>query len=114
MNKKISKDIQSLINAYEFFVKGIDTKARDSKDRAYGGIVRAGKGILVESLGKSLVEISWRELGYDSSMLSTEKKTVKIPLNKKYLSRIKSPEVKKYIEDNIKDFYYPLRTDIHV
>lgn len=52
MNKKISKDIQPLINAYEFLVKGIDTKAKDSEDRAYGGVIRAGKGMLVESLGK--------------------------------------------------------------
>jgi hypothetical protein len=29
MDKKFSKDIQSLINAYEFLVKGIDTKAKE-------------------------------------------------------------------------------------
>lgn len=114
MKNKISKDIQALINAYEFLVKGIDTKAKDSEDRAYGGVIRAGKGMLVESLGKSLVEIAWKELGYDAKGLSMEKQTVKIPLNKNYLSRIKSPEVKKYIEENIKKFYYPLKTDIHI
>lgn len=114
MNKKISKDIQQLIDVYESLVKGIDTKAKDSEDRAYGGIIRAGKGKLVESLGRSLIEIAWKELSYDSSRLSTEKQTVKIPLNKRYLNKIKSPEVRKYIKDNIKDFYYPLRTDIHV
>lgn len=114
MNERTSKDIQSLINDYESLVKGIDTKAKGLKGRAYGGIVRAGKGKLVESLGKRLVEIAWKELGYDSSRLSTEKQTVRVPLNKHYLNRIKSPEVKKYIEDNIKVFYYPLTTDIHV
>lgn len=114
MKNKISKDIQSLISAYEFLVKGIDTKAKDSEDRAYGGVIRAGKGMLVESLGKSLVEIAWKELGYDTKRLSMEKQTVKIPLNKNYLGRIKSPEVKKYIEENIKEFYYPLKTDVHI
>lgn len=63
MDKKFSKNIQSLINAYEFLVKGIDTKAKESEDRAYGGIIRAGKGMLVESLAKSLIEIAWKELG---------------------------------------------------
>ncbi|MBI4711733.1 MAG: restriction endonuclease [Planctomycetes bacterium] len=114
MSKKSSKGVQSLINAYEFLVKGIDSKAKDSEDRAYGGIIRAGKGMLVESLGKSLVEIAWAELGNRPKRLSTEKQTVKIPLNEMYLNRIKSPEVKKYIKDNIKDFYYTLKTDIHV
>ena len=110
----MAKKLSELVNAYEFLVKGIDTKARDSDDRAYGGVVRAGKGLLVENLAKNLVEIAWENLGYESERLSLEKQTVKIPLNRSYLGKIKSPEVKKYIEDNIKDFYYPLRTDVHV
>ncbi|OQX18359.1 MAG: restriction endonuclease [Candidatus Altiarchaeales archaeon A3] len=114
MDKKISKDIQSLIEAYEFLVKGIDTKAKESEDRAYGGIIRAGKGMLVESLAKSLIEISWKELGINSSRLSLEKETVKIPIKKEYIKRVKSPEVKKFIKNHIDDFYYPLRTDVHV
>jgi len=43
MKRKLSEDIKSLINAYEFLVKGIDTKAKEAEDRAYGGIIRAGK-----------------------------------------------------------------------
>lgn len=114
MENKISGEFRQLINAYEFLVKGIDEKAKNSEDRAYGGVIRAGKGMLVESLGKSLIEIAWKELGYGSERLSMEKQTVKIPLNKNYLGRIKSPEAKQYIEENIKEFYYPLKTDVHV
>jgi hypothetical protein len=114
MHKKVSEDIRSLINAYEFLVKGIDTKAKESEDRAYGGIIRAGKGMLVESIAKSLIEIAWKELGRDSSRLSLEKETVKIPIKREYLKRVKSPEVKKFIKKHINDFYYPLKTDIHV
>lgn len=80
MNNKISKDIQLLINAYEFLVKGIDTKAKESEDRAYGGIIRAGKGMLVESLARSLIEIAWKELDRDPNRLSLEKEIVKIPI----------------------------------
>lgn len=112
--REVSEDIQSLINAYELLVKGIDNKAHDTEDRAYGGVVRAGKGLLVESIAKRLVEIAWQELGFNKKRLSTEKQTVKIPLKREYLDRIKSSEVKKYIKDNIKDFYYLLRTDVHV
>jgi hypothetical protein len=114
MDRKLAKDLRSLINAYEFLVKGIDTKAKEAEDRAYGGIIRAGKGMLVESLAKSLVEIAWKRLRRDPTRLSLEKETVKIPIKREYLERIKSPEVKKFIEEHISDFYYPLKTDIHV
>jgi hypothetical protein len=114
MDKKFSKDIQSLINAYELLVKGIDTRAKESEDRAYGGIIRAGKGMLVESLAKSLIEIAWKKLGRDPKRLSLDKETVKIPIKREYIERVKSPEVKKFIKEHINDFYYPLRTDVHV
>lgn len=113
--KKQSKGVLALINAYEFLVKGIDTKAKDNTDdRAYGGVIRAGKGLLVESMTKSLVEIAWEELGGDPQRLSLEKQTVKIPIKPEYIEKIKSPEVKEYIKKNIKDFYYTLKTDVHV
>lgn len=114
MHKKISEDIQSLINAYEFLVRGVDTKAKEAEDRAYGGIIRAGKGMLVESLAKGLIEIAWKELGRDPKRLSLVKETVKIPIKREYIERVKSPEVKKFIKNHINDFYYPLRTDVHV
>ena len=114
MKRKLSEDIKSLINAYEFLVKGIDSKAKEAEDRAYGGIIRAGKGMLVESLAKSLIEIAWKELGKDPSRLSFEKEIVKIPIKKEYIQRIKNPEVKRFIKEHINDFYYPLKTDVHV
>lgn len=112
--KKRSKQVLSLINAYEFVVKGIDAKAKDTDDRAYGGVIRAGKGLLVESMARSLVEIAWKELGGDPQRLSLEKQTVKIPIKPEYIDKIKSPEVKEYIKKNISDFYYTLKTDVHV
>lgn len=114
MNNEFPKDIQSLINAYEFLVRGIETKAKESEDRSYGGIIRAGKGKLVENLAKSLIEIAWKELNRDPGRLSLKKETVKIPIKKEYIERIKNPEVKKFIKDHVGDFYYPLRTDVHV
>lgn len=113
--KKHSKEIQSLINAYGFLVRGIDTKAKDNTDdRTYGGVVRAGKGLLVESIAKGLVKIAWKEMGEKAERLSLEKQTVKIPIKSEYVEKIKSQEAKEYIKKNIADFYYTLKTDVHV
>lgn len=113
--KKQSKEILSLINAYEFLVKGIDAKAKDNTDnRSYGGVIRAGKGLLVESMAKNLVEIAWKEIGGKPERLSLEKQTVRIPIKPEYVDRIKNPEVKEYIKKNIGNFYYTLKADVHV
>lgn len=114
MNKRINKKLSSIIKAYEALIKGIDTKAQDSIDRAYGGIVRAGKGKLVESIGKELVKIAWEGLGGNEEKLSFVNKTIKIPLKREYLNRIRNPEVKKYIERNIKKMFYRIKPDIRV
>ena len=44
-------------------IRGIEQIAKKDIDRAYGGIIRAGKGALVEEMCKMLVKIAWDELG---------------------------------------------------
>ena len=57
MNKeKIKDDVRRLIYAYNLIVDGIDHEAEES-DRAYGGVIRAGKGALVESLAKKWFQL---------------------------------------------------------
>jgi hypothetical protein len=114
MNEITDRQFFSIIKAYEVLVKGIDIKARSSLDRAYGGIVRAGKGKLVESIGKELIKIAWKELKRNEGSLSFLNKTIKIPLRKDYLSRIKDPEVKNFIEKNLKKMFYRIKPDIGV
>src|SRR3989338_3330185 len=114
MNKdKIKDDVRRLIDAYNLIVDGIDHEA-DESDRAYGGVIRAGKGALVESLAKNMVSIVWREIGGKPNRFSLDKQTVKIPINPAYIEKIKSPAVKKYIKDHIHDFYYVAKADVHV
>jgi len=114
MNKeKIKDDVRRLIDAYNLLVGGISHKA-DESDRAYGGVIRAGKGALVESLAKNMISIVWREIGGKPNRFSLDKQTVKIPLNPAYIEKIKSPEIRKYIKDNIRAFYYIAKADIHV
>lgn len=114
MKEDLVKKLKPIIDAYNTLLKGIEVKSKNSQERAYGGIIRAGKGKLVESIGKELIKIAWQELGRDLKRLSFSSKIVKVPINEVYLNRIKSEEVRNYIKDNIKDFYYPLKSDIHL
>jgi hypothetical protein len=111
---KINNQLLSIVKAYEALIKGIDTEAQNSEDRAYGGIVRAGKGKLVESIGKELIRFAWRELGRDERGLSFINKTIKIPIKKEYIERIKDPEVKKYLQENINKIFYRIKPDVRV
>lgn len=114
MGKEIPAYIQEIINDYESLIKSVDRKAKETKGRAYGGFIRAVKGQFVEGLAKKLLEIAWEELGRKPERLSFRKETIKIPIKKEYIQRVKSPEVREFIRDHLKDFYYPLKTDIHV
>ncbi len=114
MKKTTIHDVEKLIEAYNLLVKGIESEAIEDEDRAYGGMIRAGKGLLAESLAKRLIEIAWNEIRGDADKLSLNKQTVKIPLNKNYIQRIKQKQVRDYITENIKNFYYTLKTDVHV
>jgi len=106
--------IDEIIKAYEILVKGIDEEASEDEERAYGGIIRAGKGKLVESIGKHMVEIAWDNLNGDPDRLSFEKKSIKVPINQDYIEKLKSQEIKDYIYQHIDDYYYGIKTDIHV
>ena len=58
-----ARDIDDLIALYNGVVGSIETEAESSVDRAYGGIVRAGKGKLVEEIARDLVRLAWGSLG---------------------------------------------------
>ncbi|MEF3254545.1 MAG: hypothetical protein K6348_03120 [Deferribacterales bacterium] len=114
MSEKIIKELQGIIDAYNYVVQGIDKVAKGSDERAYGGIVRAGKGRLVESIAEGLVRIAWKDLGMDERGLSFKHQTVKIPLNREYINKIKSPEVQDYIMANINSMYYKIKPDVQI
>jgi len=106
--------IDEIVKAYEILVRGIEAEANDNEDRAFGGIIRAGKGKLVESIGRHMVEIAWQNINGKPERLSLVKQTYKIPIKKSYINNLKYSEVREYIYKNIKDYYYRLRSDIHV
>jgi hypothetical protein len=114
VNDSTRKNLTALIDAYNLLVKGIEQQAEDDVDRASGGVIRAGKGALVESIARRLIETAWLGMEQPAARLSFEKKTVLIQIKPEYVQRIKSPEVAKWIKDNIRDFHYGIKTDVHV
>lgn len=106
-------EIQEIIDAYDKLVRNIDNTATSSKDgRAYGGIIRAGKGELVESIAKILVQLAWKRLKQSPDRLQIIGKRIKIPIKKEYIDGLKDEEVKKHIKQNIQDYFYPYKPDV--
>ena len=110
----MSYSVEEIIKAYEILVKGIESYAIEEEDRAYGGVIRAGKGKLVESISQHMVEIAWEKIKGNPDRLSFHKQTIKILINKEYIEKIKNKEIRNYIYSNIDDYYYNLKTDVHV
>lgn len=86
-----------------------------SQDRAYGGIIRAGKGELVENIASNLVQIAWVDvLNQNPNRMEINKKKFPIGITDKYINRISDPEVKEYVSSNRDKLIYRFGTDLHV
>lgn len=110
----IKADLQTIIDKYNTVVKIVDSDARASEDRAYGGFVRMAKGRLQEYITESLVRAAWKQVGGKKDALEINSKKIEIPIKGEYLARIKEKEVKDHIAKNIKDYVYRLSVDKHV
>ena len=110
----IELKIQEIIDAYKTLVTGIDQKAKTTTGRAYGGIVRMGKGKLVESIAEQVVLIAWEALSQDPDRLTFSQHKVKVPIKNKYLDKIKNPKIRKHILENINNYYSCQKVDKHV
>ena len=109
------KELQEIINAYNVLVKGINQKAIDNQEgRAYGGIIRAGKGKMLESIAKTLVKLAWKDLGKKESRLKIIGTRIKIPIKKDYVENLKDKEIKEHIKKNLKNYIYPYKSDVLV
>ena len=106
--------INTLISIVNNKIQGIDMIAQVDEHRAYGGIIRATKGKLLEELCKDLLRIAWDELGGRAADIEFSDVTIPIPLKKEYIDTIKSPEVRNWIKSNYKDFVFKAQVDVHV
>lgn len=111
----VETKLNSLIAAYDTLVKGIDTEATISRDRAYGGIIRAGKGKLVENIATHLVQIAWEDILHQNpARMAINKKKMPIGINDGYIERIADPRVKEYVITHRAEQVYKFGTDVQV
>jgi hypothetical protein len=114
MKNSNKEKINVLINIVNQKIQGIDMVAQVDEHRAYGGIIRATKGKLVEELCRSLLRIAWDELDGDPCDIAFSDDTVAIPLNREYINTLQSPEVRDWINNNYPDFVFRAQVDNHV
>ncbi len=111
----VEEKFDEIIAAYNALVRGIDSRAVASADRAYGGIIRAGKGELVENITSALVTIAWEDvLAQDPSRLAINKTKMPIGVKDEYIDRISDPRVREYVTQNRASMIYKFGTDVQV
>lgn len=111
----LEKRLNAVIAAYDKLILGIDAEAAESLDRAYGGIIRAGKGSLVESIAAQIVYIAWEAvLGQDARRLTIDKKKIPVKIKDGYENRIKDEKVRAYVTKNKDKLVYKFGTDVQV
>lgn len=111
---EIIEQLQEIIHEYDTVIKIVDGDARKNKKRAYGGYIRATKGMLQEHITDQLVRITWQSIGGNPADLDINSRKIAIPIKRDYTAKIKEREVAEYIENNIVDYVYRLSVDKHV
>ncbi|KLK88376.1 restriction endonuclease DdeI [Methanoculleus sediminis] len=107
----LTSRFQEIISAYNTVVGGIDREAAGNHDRAYGGIVRAGKGQLTESIAKELVYLAWATLDQDSREIDVKRYKYKIPIRMNYVETIRDERLRNHISAHIDDYVYESNID---
>lgn len=105
---------EELIGAYNLLVGGIEEEAIEDEDRAYGGVIRAAKGKLVEEITTHIVRLAWQSCGGSDDRLSFgDVKTFRVPIQPAYVDRLSS-ELQAYIHDNMGEYFFRAKVDRHV
>ena len=103
-----------LIALYNKEVGNIDAVASGSDARAYGGVVRAGKGKLVETMAQHIVALAWREVGGIGRRLSFQDiKRYQLHVLDDYVDML-TPEVAQHIIRSKNQHSYWAHVDKHV
>lgn len=103
-----------IIRSYNLLVGGIDEQASEDTDRAYGGVIRAAKGKLVESMATHIVRLAWQELGREPDSLSfQDRRRYRVPIQNDYIE-ILPEELKAHIQANKDEYFFNAQVDVHV
>ena len=111
LNPKVTRE--DIIRDYDAIMKGVETKAKEDSQRAYGGVVRMTKRKMLEEIARHMVSIAWRELDGDFNRISLNTKKIPIPIHPDYLKTLPS-EISRHIRNNIDKYIYRCGVDLHV
>ena len=105
---------RNLIDSYSAVVGGIEEQAAGDTERAYGGVIRAAKGKLVEEMAPQILSLAWREGGGDPERLTFgNTKRYRLPINSTYVERLPAA-VKAEIAAKKDQYYYQAQVDVYV
>ena len=104
---------EELIRSYNLLVGGIEEQAVDD-DRAYGGVIRAAKGKLVEEMTPHIIRLAWQNCGGEAGRLSIgDVKTYPIHIQQTYIDRLDN-DVKAHINEHKDKYFYRAKVDRHI
>ena len=102
-----------LIRLYNLIVGGVVETAADDEERAFGGVIRAAKGKLVEGMAPHIVRLAWAECGGAPERLSFgDVKTYPVPVQPAYVSGL-PPDIRDYINARLDRHFYRAHVDLH-
>lgn len=110
----VSASRKGIIALYNKVMGGVEEGAASDVERAYGGVIRAEKGKLVETIAKYVVQIAWAEAKGAADRLSFDKpRRYKIPIQQDYIKRLPRP-VRTHIRNRRNSYTYNAQVDVHV
>ncbi len=110
----LPKTPQELIRQYDRSVGGVKEDATYDDERAYGGVIRAAKGKLVEDMALHIIQLAWQASGGSLERLSFgDTKTYRVPIQTDYIV-ILPAEIRGYIDTRRDEYYYRAQVDKHV
>ena len=107
--------LDECIAGYDSVVRNISAEAKAQSDRAFGGMVRAGKGSMGEDITRNLLRAAWLGLGEKPErMLFNLQPKYDIPIRREYAEKIADADLRRKMLANLGEYKIKHGTDIHV
>jgi hypothetical protein len=106
--------IEDILKTYESIQKICDTRSARRCTGGYRHFIRTMKTAVMEYIVKESVKLAWQNLGGTEERLDINSSKIHIPIQRSYVEQIKDGQVRKYIFENINQYYYGLSVDKHV
>ena len=105
---------EDLIRLYNLRVGGIEDEAIRDEERAYGGVIRSGKGRLVEQMAPHIIRLAWDKCGGQPERLSFgDARSYRVSVKQDYVDGLPD-EVRDYVNTRMDQHFYQARVDRHL